>query len=199
MIRQSLIYQAIYVVILFSDPKHTNCTMVYKRSEYGREFKVSSLVKNIPVYKDHLSYRHLRRERECAHTPISWDGDVVTESSDSEEKLTPEEEVEKLPISELVITEEDEVDENTNEGQDGDEEDDIAKEKREAKARDMENEKAKMTSSCDVDIVKQDEALLQSAKAKLNKYASKNNQEKPGDKKEIPEKKFCKYDDHLLF
>lgn len=168
--------------------------MVYKRSEYGKEFKVSKLVKNLPIYKEHLSYRHLRRERECAHTPISWDGELPTESSDSDERISPSAEVEKLPISELVISEEEdenEEDDNVN-GVDEEEEDEVAKEKREAIAKDSES-KPVNDEVCDVDIVKQNDNLRKSAIEKLQKYTSQENTDKVATAKVVPEKKFCKY------
>lgn len=166
--------------------------MVYKRSEYGLKFKVSSLVQNIPVYKDHLNYRHLRRERECAHTPIAWEAEVLTET-DSDEKLSPTEDVEKLPISELVISEEEE---NAPGDDDNEEDDHVAREKREAKQKDIGEHVKETKESCDVEIVTQNEALRQSAKDKLNKYSNKENTEKAVESKVLQEKKVCEY---LLF
>jgi len=180
----------VYIRYVFRRDDLIKLNMVQKRSEYGSEFKTSSLVKNIPVYKEHVTYRSLRRERECAHTPIAWDGDVAIESSDSEEKLTDE--VEKLPISELVISEEEEED-NDAESDNEEEDDDIAKEKREAKEKDIIERKNINTSAYDVEIVKQNQSLLQSAKAKLNKYASKTNTNtvRPRQTKDVQEKKVC--------
>ncbi|XP_060596424.1 centriole, cilia and spindle-associated protein-like isoform X1 [Ruditapes philippinarum] len=156
--------------------------MVYKRSEYGQQFKVSSLVKNVPVYKENLQYRHLRRERECAHTPLSWDGETI-DSSESDEKLSQDEEIEKLPISELVITEEDEgeIEENKDE-------DDIDKEKKIAWEKDAECQKVTENEN-DVVVVKQNEELRKSAKEKLNKYSSNVNKDQPSKSKVIGEKK----------
>ncbi|XP_045181996.2 centriole, cilia and spindle-associated protein-like [Mercenaria mercenaria] len=165
--------------------------MVYKRSEYGHQFKVSSLVKNLPVYKEHLNYRHLRRERECAHTPLSWDGETI-DSSESDEKLNPDEEIEKLPISELVINEEEEGDieiekDGMKEEQAEDLEDDIDREKRIAQAEDG-SKQVKETED-DVVVVKQSEALRKSAKEKLNKYVSNVNKDQSSTSKPAGEKK----------
>lgn len=160
--------------------------MVYKRSEYGHQFKVSSLVKNLPVYKDNLSYRHLRRERECAHTPLSWDGETI-ESSESDEKLNPNEEIDKLPISELVISEEEE---DECEGEQQQDDDDIDIEKKSAQAKAASGQA--METENDVEIVKQSEALRKSAKEKLNKYVSSVNKDHPASSKGIGEKKMCK-------
>lgn len=161
--------------------------MVYKRSEYGHQFKVSSLVKNLPVYKEHLNYRHLRRERECAHTPLSWDGETI-DSSESDEKNN--EEVDKLPISELVISEEEECgmeEDGENEEQVDEEEDDVEKEKKLAQAKDR--SKGVTETENDVEIVKQSEALRKSAKEKLNKYVSRVNKDQSSSSKRVAEKK----------
>ena len=162
--------------------------MVYKRSEYGKNFKVSSLIKNIPVYQENLTYRHLRRERECAHTPISWDGEV--ETSDSDNKISSPEEELVNPIAKLAIKEESE-DEFSEEEEDEneDDDDDIAKEKKKAKDEDT-SKQEKVKETCDVEIVKQNQELKKSAKEKLNKYVNKDNKNE-NDVKNIPDKKVC--------
>ncbi|XP_071162549.1 centriole, cilia and spindle-associated protein-like [Mytilus edulis] len=63
--------------------------MVFKRSEYGLQFKKSHLVRNIPEYYNNVEYRTHRRELEHAHTPLSWD--FEQDSGDS--KTTSEEEI----------------------------------------------------------------------------------------------------------
>ncbi|XP_052766072.1 uncharacterized protein LOC128207277 [Mya arenaria] len=155
--------------------------MVYKKSEYGRNYKISSLIQNIPVYEEHLNYRHIRRERECAHTPFSWDGEV--ESSDSDDKLTPAEEQPEVPeirLADLAITEDEE--EELPQESENESEDDIAKEKREAKEKDVRASKANL-GACDVDIIRQNNDLRKSAKEKLNKYISKVNTDEKSEKK----------------
>ncbi|KAH3794448.1 uncharacterized protein LOC127836984 [Dreissena polymorpha] len=156
--------------------------MVYKRSEYGRNFKVSSLIKNVPVYQEHLNYRQLRRERECAHTPISWDGEV--ESSDSDDKLATSDKPTDVPIAQMAITEEDE--ENEEENTQSEDEDSVALEKKEAMKKDIEIKNLGAECS-DVEIVQQSESLRKFAKEKLNKYSSKENTDQPS--KSVPDKK----------
>lgn len=165
--------------------------MVYKRSEYGHQFKVSSLIKNVPVYKEHLSYRNLRREREFSHTPLSWDGEII-ESSESEEKL--EEDI-NLPISELVISEEEEdagEENKKSEDEAAESDDEVARQKKEAKEKDSEKQEVE-ENKCEVVVVKQNEALRKSAKQKLNKYVSMKNKNEPTPSKEVSDKKVCKY------
>lgn len=141
--------------------------MVFKRSEYRRQFKISSLEKNIPSYVERVNYRELRKQREYSHTPISWDAEL-TESEESDEKLTAEEELKKLPVSDLAITEE--------EGEDVVKIDGMEREKKEAQEEDK---KKKQEDMNDVEITKQDEELRKSAKEKLTKYTFKENKNDP--------------------
>lgn len=78
--------------------------MVSNSSEYRREYRPASLVKNIPTYYESLTYRHHRRELEYAHTPISWDFEQDNRND------TPSDE-DEIPIIKLKIDEE-EKDEN---------------------------------------------------------------------------------------
>lgn len=73
--------------------------MVFKRSEYKREYKIQNLVKNIPTYYDNLTYRNHRRELEYAHTSIAWGSDETTEKKidDAEENVPPTQE--KIKVS----------------------------------------------------------------------------------------------------
>lgn len=153
--------------------------MVFKKSEYGHQFKVSTLVRNIPVYREHLNYRNQRRERECAHTPISWDGETASSSSGRDEVN-----VCMQPLSELVIHE---SDERHSSELDTSEDDDIAEEKKQSEGKDA--VKDKKDDVIDVEIVKQDKALRKSAKEKLNKYVSKNNTDQCPVSKEALKKK----------
>lgn len=139
--------------------------MVFKRSEYRRQFKISTLEKNIPSYVERVNYRELRKQREYSHTPISWDAELI-ESEDSDEKLTPDEEIKKLPVSDLAITEEEEEkDEKI---------DSVEREKKEALEKDKQETEKNLN---DVEITKQDEDLRKSAKEKLSKYTFKVNQD----------------------
>lgn len=175
--------------------------MVYKRSEYGHQFKVSTLVRNLPVYEEHLTYRHLRREREFAHTPISWVGETIV-SSESDEKVSPDVEVDKLPISELMISEENEEQDSENDEKEMEEMieeqteqvvDDIAREKKLVQRRDARRHVTQMIDN-DVEIVKQNDELRKSAKEKLNNYVSNMNKDQPNTSKAVVEKKISKYD-----
>lgn len=76
--------------------------MVFKRSEYGLQFKKSHLVRNIPEYYNNVEYRTHRRELEHAHTPLSWD--FEQDSGDS--KTTSEEEVCDILQQKLQVIEE---------------------------------------------------------------------------------------------
>lgn len=144
--------------------------MVYKRSEYRRQFKISTLEKNIPSYLERVNYRELRKQREYSHTPISWDGELL-DSEESDEKLTPEEEVKQLPVSDLAITEEEEENEEDSEG----ETDSVEREKKKAQEKEKEGD--------DVVITKQDDELRKSAKEKLSKYTFKENKDDPSQTK----------------
>ena len=139
--------------------------MVYKRSEYRRQFKISTLEKNVPSYFERVNYRELRKQREYSHTPISWDGELI-DSEESDEKLSPDEKVNKLPVSELAITEEEREDEESI--------DTLEREKKAEQEKDKEEEEKKTD---DVEIIKQDEELRKSAKEKLNKNAFKENKD----------------------
>ncbi|OWF38554.1 centriole, cilia and spindle-associated protein-like [Mizuhopecten yessoensis] len=77
--------------------------MVFKRSEYGREFKIQSLVKNIPTYYDNLTYRSQRRELEYAHTSIAW-GDPDSNNNETAEKEILKEE-NSSAVKEMKIAE----------------------------------------------------------------------------------------------
>lgn len=158
--------------------------MVFKRSEYRHQFKVSSLERNIPIYKENLHYRYSRRERECAHTPIAWEGELT--ESESDERSTGEEEIDKLPIAKIAIAEEE-----------TDEEDEVEKEKRKAQEKDVDTKQETCDKDDKVDIVTQDGDLRKSAKEKLNKYAWKENREeevkaKSSEKKKVLHKTFVK-------
>jgi hypothetical protein len=85
--------------------------MVFKRSEYGLQYKKSHLVRNIPEYYNHVAYRTHRRELEHAHTPLSWD-------FESETHTTSDEDVSDLPLQKLKIREEECDDELKNHGND---------------------------------------------------------------------------------
>ena len=145
--------------------------MVFKRSEYRRQFKISTLEKNIPSYLERVNYRELRKQREYSHTPISWDAELL-DSEESDEKLTPEEEVKQLPVSDLAITEEEGENEEDSEG----EIDSVEREKKVA------HEKEK--TGDDVVITKQDDELRKSAKEKLSKYTFKENKDDPSQAKD---------------
>ena len=145
--------------------------MVFKRSEYRREFKISALTKNIPSYIERVNYRELRKQREYSHTPLSWDCELI-DSEESDEKLSPDEEVKQLPVSELAITEEERETEE--------EVDSIEREKKVAQETDKEESKVN-----DVEVIQQDEELRKSAKEKLNKYACKENRDDPNDSKDV--------------
>lgn len=167
--------------------------MVHRRSEYGQQFKVSSLVKNLPVYKEHLQYRHLRRERECAHTPLSWDDEVI-ESSESEEKVS-QDDLESLPIKELIITEEEE-EANVESSEEKEEYCEEDKQDNEGNVDQVEREKKKAQTKfaakqaeAELEILQQDDALRKSAKEKLKKYVSKENRDEPAKTKTGSEKK----------
>lgn len=146
--------------------------MVFKRSEYRRQFKISTLEKNIPSYVERLNYRELRKQREYSHTPISWDADLI-DSEESDEKLTPDEEVGRLPVSNLVITEE--------EAENEEKIDSVDREKKEAHEKDKQETEKDVN---DVEITKQDEELRKSAKEKLNKYTFKDNKDDPSETKD---------------
>lgn len=166
--------------------------MVYKRSEYGHQFKVSSLVKNLPVYQEHLNYRHLRRERECAHTPLSWDVETI-DTSESDEKLSQEGEVAKLPLTGLVIREEEEpkveTDDEKEECCNNDKSDDVLINEVEREKKTTKAKFADRQEETDLEILQQDDALRKSAKEKLKKYSSNINKDEPTKLKNIPEKK----------
>lgn len=85
--------------------------MVFKRSEYGLQYKKSHLVRNIPEYYNHVAYRTHRRELEHAHTPLSWD-------FESETQTNSDEDVSDLPLQKLKIREEECEDELKNDGND---------------------------------------------------------------------------------
>ena len=144
--------------------------MVFKRSEYRRQFKISTLEKNIPSYLERVNYRELRKQREYSHTPISWDAELL-DSEESDEKLSPEEEVKQLPVSDLAITEEGENEEDS-EG----EIDSVEREKKLAQEKEKEE---------DVVITKEDDELRKSAKAKLSKYTFKENKDDPSQVKDV--------------
>lgn len=151
--------------------------MVFKRSEYRRQFKISTLEKNVPSYFERLNYRELRKQREYSHTPISWDGNPI-DSEESDEKLTPDEEVKQLPVSDLSIAEE----EGENE-----ELDSVEREKKEVQ------KETKKEGDTDVEIIKQDDELRKSAKEKLSKYSFKENKDDPSESKNVgPPKTACK-------
>lgn len=145
--------------------------MVFKRSEYRRQFKISTLEKNIPSYLERVNYRELRKQREYSHTPISWDAELL-DSEESDEKLTPEEEVKQLPVSDLAITEEEGEDEEDSEG----EIDSVEREKKVAQEKGKDGD--------DVVITKQDDELRKSAKEKLSKYTFKENKDDPSQAKD---------------
>ncbi|XP_041353677.1 uncharacterized protein LOC121371675 [Gigantopelta aegis] len=58
--------------------------MVTKRSEYQRQFKVSTLKKNVPSYYENLVFRNQFRNRQYFHTPIDWESSDESESSSLE-------------------------------------------------------------------------------------------------------------------
>lgn len=63
--------------------------MVFRRSEYGLNFKVSNLIKNIPTYQENLTYRNNRRHLENAHTPLCWgsEEDIPAKQIESDEEI----------------------------------------------------------------------------------------------------------------
>ena len=96
----------------------------------------------------------------------------MIESEESDEKLSPDEEVKQLPVSELAITEE--------ERETDDDVDSVEREKKEAQENGKEESKVN-----DVEVIQQDEELRKSAKEKLNKYACKENKDDPNDSKDV--------------
>ena len=158
--------------------------MVYKRSEYGHQFKISSLIKNVPVYKQNVNYRHQRRELECAHTPISWDFEL-TESEESDEKLSPDADVDKLPFKDIQISEEKE--EYNDDAADKDV-DTVEREKKEAQEKDKNKVQKGDSEKDDVEITKQNEDLKKAARMKLKQYVSQKNkdEETVKDEKAMP-------------
>ena len=63
--------------------------MVTKKSEYQRQFKVSALNKNLPVYYENIIIRSMCRNRERSHTPIEWESSDESEGSSSENVKCP--------------------------------------------------------------------------------------------------------------
>ncbi|XP_046571109.1 uncharacterized protein LOC124279342 [Haliotis rubra] len=53
------------------------------KSEYQKHFKVSALRKSLPLYYENVAFRTARREREYAHTPVSW----YTEEKNDDESV----------------------------------------------------------------------------------------------------------------
>ncbi|XP_046364224.2 centriole, cilia and spindle-associated protein-like [Haliotis rufescens] len=53
------------------------------RSEYQKHFKVSALRKSLPLYYENVAFRTARRDREYAHTPLSW----YTEDKNDDESV----------------------------------------------------------------------------------------------------------------
>lgn len=174
--------------------------MVSKSSEYRREYRPASLVKNIPTYYESLTYRHHRRELEYAHTPISWDfeqDDRNDTPSDEDEipviklKIDEEEEEEKGGNGELE-KEGDECDEDDIKQEDGEEE--VLEEKTlEVKETVNKCDQKKYERKSDVLVERQtseSRELTKMAKEKLKKYSSSENKNigklKPSqDKKKI--------------
>ncbi|XP_067682872.1 centriole, cilia and spindle-associated protein-like [Haliotis asinina] len=58
------------------------------KSEYQKHFKVSALRKSLPLYYENVAFRTARREREYAHTPVSWYTEEINddESVDSDKE-----------------------------------------------------------------------------------------------------------------
>lgn len=109
--------------------------MVSKASEYRREYRPASLVKNIPTYYESLTYRHHRRELEYAHTPISWlsDLDDKTEAPDEED----------IPVVNLKIDEKDEKrDMEKEEGMKNEEDEEINDTEEELEEEEIKKEKS---------------------------------------------------------
>lgn len=171
--------------------------MVSNSSEYRREYRPASLVKNIPTYYESLTYRHHRRELEYAHTPISWDFEQDNRND------TPSDE-DEIPIIKLKIDEE-EKDENEDvKKKEGDE--CIEEDKQEDGKEEILEEKAvevkETVNKCDLkkseakpDVLverqtSESRELTKLAKEKLKKYSSSENKNigksKPSqDKKKI--------------
>lgn len=171
--------------------------MVSNSSEYRREYRPASLVKNIPTYYESLTYRHHRRELEYAHTPISWDFEQDNRND------TPSDE-DEIPIIKLKIDEE-EKDENEDvKKEEGDK--CIEEEKQEDGKEEILEEKAvevkETVNKCDQkksegkpDVLverqtSESRELTKLAKEKLKKYSSSENKNigksKPSqDKKKI--------------
>ena len=152
--------------------------MVSKTSEYQREYRPASLVKNIPTYYESLTYRHHRRELEFAHTPISWDFDQDSKCDSPEDDDIP---LDKLKIDDKLDengqTEKENVDDKTNDTDKDVEKDeknleDIEEEEEEETADNIEQNKS------DVLVVKQTtegREMTKLAKEKLKKYSSSEN------------------------
>jgi outer membrane biosynthesis protein TonB len=155
--------------------------MVSKASEYRREYRPASLVKNIPTYYESLTYRHHRRELEYAHTPISWE-------LDSEDKTEAPEE-DDIPVVNLKIEEKDgkkDVEkgkEMTNEEEDEEENDAEEFSKEEGKEEmavncDQRKKSVEEVDRSDVLIERQtseSRELTKLAKNKLKKYSCVEN------------------------
>ncbi|XP_060083062.1 centriole, cilia and spindle-associated protein-like [Ylistrum balloti] len=147
--------------------------MVFKRSEYGRVFKVQNHVKNIPTYYDNLTYRNQRRELESAHTSIAW-----VESDSSEE--TAEKEISK---EEIKIAEPPSAAVPVSDKQQKPEKESVCKS--EEKIQGGKTTEPSQESKDELDIKRQskeEEQLKKDARGKLAKYTSKENTDVPGRK-----------------
>lgn len=170
--------------------------MVSKTSEYRREYRPASLVKNIPTYYESLTYRHHRRELEYAHTPISWDFEQDNRND------TPSDD-DEIPVIKLKIDEEkdengdvkkEEGDECIEEDKQEDGKEEILEEKAiEVKETVNKCDQKKSEGKPDVLVERQtseSRELTKLAKEKLKKYSSSENKNigksKPSqDKKKI--------------
>lgn len=180
--------------------------VVSKNSEYRREYKRTILVKNIPTYYDNVNYRTHRRELECAHTPIGWDDEQV-DKTDIESLNDEEDCVGKLALEKLKLGTEEDDDEklkikfeeseqkqNTNANQDSNKNNNSENyDKKEEKQEVLiQKEKSKKVSDDDDVLIQvrspEQQTLTKLAKAKLQKYASKENRDLPEERKPIKSK-----------
>ncbi|XP_078314607.1 uncharacterized protein LOC111131413 [Crassostrea virginica] len=167
--------------------------MVSKTSEYQREYRPASLVKNIPTYYESLTYRHHRRELEFAHTPISWDFDQDSKCDSPEDDDIP---LDKLKIDDKLDengqTEKENVDDKTN-----DTDKDVEKDEENLEDIEEEEETADNIEQNKSDVLvlkqtKEGREMTKLAKEKLKKYSSSENKNtgklKPSqDKKKVTE------------
>lgn len=171
--------------------------MVSKTSEYRREYRPASLVKNIPTYYESLTYRHHRRELEYAHTPISWDFE-----QDNRKDIPSDDD--EISVIKLKIDEEEKDENGDVKKEEGDEciEEDKQKDGQEEILEEKAKEVMETVNKCDQkksegkpDVLverqtSESRELTKLAKEKLKKYSSSENKNigksKPSqDKKKI--------------